>query len=474
MLAPVFDTRVTRFVSTHERRAAAAVFLLVAICYAGYALHIRGGAGLTGDEPHYLAITQGLLLYHTLDQHSVLYHHDFFSYYPYLMSSHAIHRNGQLFSIHYIGLPVVMLPGFALAGVKGASATLAAGLLLLSILVWRLCRRVAGPAAALATAAVVALSAPFVLNSGAIYPDGLSAAVLLGAFLAAVAGPLTLRRGVLLGVLLAFAPWLHVKLLLAVPAILLVVAIEVWRRRGSPGIKPELRALALAYVLPSLSIGGLSCFNAAVYGNASLTAEYAGSSFVFTDNPLAGLVGQLFSEGAGVLGVAPFFFLCVPGAVGLWRRDRWLAAEIAIVTVPYWLVTLTYRNWWGGDAPPLRFLLPVVAFWVAGVAVLLEDARATLTRCVIVLSVVWTLALSIAVPFAARHGFPVASGHSPLLDVLSGWARLPLAAWMPTFIPQNVGPGAWQQAWLVPVWATGLAILAGAIIKRERYKSPDS
>src|SRR5579875_1422807 len=122
--------------------------------------------GLTGHEPRDFAIAQSLWLYHTLAQHQVLYNHDFFSYYPHLMSSHALHRDGHLYPLHPLGLPLLLLPGFALAGLQGA---------LLIVLAYE------------------AIDAPC----------------------------LTARRALALGLLLAFAPWLHVKLLVIVGAYML-------------------------------------------------------------------------------------------------------------------------------------------------------------------------------------------------------------------------------------------------------------
>ena len=74
----------------------AATLVPIAVAYLWFALAVRGAHGFSGDEPHYLAFTQGLWLYHTVDQHRVLYHHEFFAYYPQLMSSHAVHRGGHL------------------------------------------------------------------------------------------------------------------------------------------------------------------------------------------------------------------------------------------------------------------------------------------------------------------------------------------------------------------------------------------
>nr|MDQ2831021.1 hypothetical protein [Chloroflexota bacterium] len=197
------------------------LLVLLPIAAAYLWMGLLAGRGLSGDEPHYLAITQSLWLYHTLDQSRVLLHHDFFSYYHSLMSSHSLHRDGRLYPLHPLALPVLLLPGFAVAGARGARFMVA---LLAVLLCWRMLRltaRVVAPRPAALTVLGVGLSAPFVLNAGAIYPDVASGLVIVLAYEAIDAPRLTARRALALGLLLALAPWLHIKLLVIVGAYML-------------------------------------------------------------------------------------------------------------------------------------------------------------------------------------------------------------------------------------------------------------
>lgn len=220
---------------TASKIAAVALFLLLAGVYLWVGLGVRPPRGFSGDEPHYLAITQGLWLYHTIDQHRVLYHHDFFAYYPRLMSSHSVHRGERLYPLHYLGFPAFLLPGFAIGGARGAQMMTALVAVLVCWRAWRLCRRVAGPIAALVTVGVLGLSAPFVLNAGAIYPDLLSALLLLLVFEAVDVPRLSARRALALGLLLAYAPWLHVKLLVIAAIAMAWATITLWRQRQDRG-----------------------------------------------------------------------------------------------------------------------------------------------------------------------------------------------------------------------------------------------
>src|SRR5260370_451633 len=75
----------------------------------------------SGDEPHYLVISQTLLKYHSLDVTLDYAHQDYYVFYPGHLDPH-LSRNvsGQLLPLHNIGGPVLWLIPFALFGRLGA------------------------------------------------------------------------------------------------------------------------------------------------------------------------------------------------------------------------------------------------------------------------------------------------------------------------------------------------------------------
>jgi hypothetical protein len=450
---------------------------VLGVVYLGFALAVRGSHSFSGDEPHYLAFTQSLWLYHTIDQHNVLYNHDFFIYFNHIMSSHSVHREGHLYPLHYAGLPVLLLPGFALAGAAGAQVTL----VLIAVAVcwrsYRLCARVAGNGAALVTIGILGLSAPFILSAGAVYPDFLSGLLIILAFEMLLEPGLTRRRAIALGIVLALCPWVHVKLLLVVALYLLRATYRLWQQaRAVPSADntPSVGVLAAWTVgLPLIALAALMVYNAIYYGSPSPAAPYSGAT-LFTGNPLGGATGQLLAQGQGALGTAPIFLLVLPGAVALWRRNRALAVAIAFVTLPFWLVTLTYRDWWGGDAPPLRYLLPVLPLWAAAVAALVGSLRTWLARTAAAGMVAMTLMLSAMIPVAPRLGWPLPHGIGPLVLSLDNYLRLPLTTWLPAFEPLREGSGIWHQPLLGAFWAVILSAVWLALARWEQRIGPEA
>jgi len=468
------------------------VMLPLAVAFLLSAFRLRAPLALSGDEPHYLAVAQSLWLYGTLDQHLVLYHHDYYAYFSQHMSSHALHLDGHLYPLHYIGLPLVVLPAFALAGADGVLAAMAAIALGVCWLTLRLAARVAGRTAAALAVLGMGLSAPFVLNAATIYPDMLGALFLLIVVESTSHGVLTAQRVFWCGVVLAMTPWVHVKLIVPMTFLIVWTLYRLWqetarhqraaaalprrygRRAGvdtlpsyaqrAPrnGSETNLAPRGAAYIvgLPVFSVLALLAFNGVVYGTPTLTAQFSlRGETLFSGNPLVGALGQIFAQGQGMLGNAPFLLLGFPGLIALWRRDRVLAVLVVAVTYPFWAITLTYHDWWGGDSPPLRYLLEMIPFWTIGAAVLLDDLRTSRARGIAVALGVVSLVLTLSLPWATRSGWPLPTGSSGPLVVLSTLLHLPLNALLPLYVIGAGDNGTWTRPLLLVPWAAIVGLL---------------
>ena len=76
-----------------------------------------------GDEPHYLVITQSLLADHDLRIENNHLQRDYAAYHDGDLPPHTIApgRNGAMYSVHPIGLPLLAAPAFALADTRASS-----------------------------------------------------------------------------------------------------------------------------------------------------------------------------------------------------------------------------------------------------------------------------------------------------------------------------------------------------------------
>ena len=93
-------------------------------------------------------------------------------------------KDGQIYSIHAPGLPLIVAPAFALFGYPGVLVGLCLVSAAASALAWLVAWRVTGDQAASWFGwAAVALSVPFFFHASALFPDGLGAVLTLVALL---------------------------------------------------------------------------------------------------------------------------------------------------------------------------------------------------------------------------------------------------------------------------------------------------
>ena len=212
--------------------AAVALFLLLAVAYI-FSADIRAtrGASITGDEPFYLITTQSLLADGDLDlrnQYETKSYQSFFDHPNDLWYQSVPNPDGQLLSPHNPGLSVLVIPGFALAGLRGVQVQLllmaAATMALAFVLADRLtgCRVICW-----IVALGVGLTATGFIYSTEIYPEFPAALALLVALLVATQqNRPTLHDALYLAAVLTTMCWLGTKYAaLALP----VSAYFLWR-----------------------------------------------------------------------------------------------------------------------------------------------------------------------------------------------------------------------------------------------------
>ena len=214
----------TLFTSPPSWRLKIAVFLISLLVYAGFGIRFEGKLGFGGDEPHYLLITHSILHDHELAIRDNYRNRDYKAFFQGELDVHvSIARDGTRYSIHPIGMPILMIPAYALYGHKGAifcmnmlGALLALVLFLiafshtqnirLSLLLW----------------ALVSFTPPLLLYASQLYPE-IPAALFLAAayYLVQSKRSNTSSGSIALGLLLAYLPWIQQRMI--VPSVLLLL-----------------------------------------------------------------------------------------------------------------------------------------------------------------------------------------------------------------------------------------------------------
>ena len=261
------------------RRTAFALSLAIYLLLGFRSLSI---VGLGGDEPHYLVITHSLLADHDLKIENNHAREDYRAFFGGSLRPDYMQRglNGEIYSIHSPGLPALLLPGYALAGSRGALATMCLLAALTALAIFDVAARIGGTGVAWATWLSVCLTVPFIPHAWAIYPEMAGAALVAWA----IAWGTSPDRGsagkwAARGLCLAALPWLHTKFVVFLAAITLALLV---RLRGR--IKESLALLA------PIAISGIAwlAFFYVVYGRPDPEAPYGGT--LYRTLFLAGLV----------------------------------------------------------------------------------------------------------------------------------------------------------------------------------------
>ncbi len=273
--------------------------------------------------------------------------------------------DGAIYSIHPIGVSLLVAPGFALGGYRGASLTVV------------LLGAHRGSAVVAVAARAYGSGRSDIWMAGHRHERAVRAARVCGVpgdpGRARRAGRAGLASGtadtrataVVRGLALGALPWLGTKY---APMALVIGVLLALR---AP--KDRARLVAIAAPAALLVVAWLAWF-AWLWGTPSPTAPYGAAHQMALWHLAAGLPGLFFDQEYGIAAVAPVLAMASVGWWRLWRRDaggRRLVVETLLPLLTLALTVGAYAMWWGGSAPPGRQLVaalpllgvPLAALW---------------------------------------------------------------------------------------------------------------
>ena len=327
------------------------------IAFLGFCVHLAVGlktshdVGLSGDEPHYLLITHSLVHDGDLRVQNNYFQEDYRNFYLGKIGPHLAANTP--YSVHGIGLPILLAPGYALAGLTGSLVTLA----LLGAILWRGIYLAAflltgNREASVLAACVFGLTSPALFLSVSAYPE-LPAAVIVTLvavrLLRSEPEARVFKLGWALGwaLLVATLPFFHMKFIPL--AALLWVALAYRFQRGRYAVLSGAAMGALAFVL----------FFFVTTGSFDPTASY-GRQRIFLSGIPIGLLGLFFDQEFGLLPVSPVYLIGLAGLVPLLRRHFFFGVVSLCVLAVVALPGAAHPLWSGGNSPAARFLFPVL------------------------------------------------------------------------------------------------------------------
>lgn len=336
------------------------IFILLSMVTTGL-WKIKGINGVTGDEPHYLVMADGLVKYGSFEQ-SRPYKDEFLNRKiykgglaqkdatPSAENTHAVLGAHGLFNVHNVGLPLLLAVPFLLGGKVGAKVLM---ILLTSGIVfvtWRLAEKfIANDSEKIVVTILCCFSASLIPASSQIYPDVPAGLIsLLGVYwFLTLEKVRSIRQEILLATLVAFLPWLQIKF--ALTSFILVLAIA---GKSHYMTKDAMRA-RMVILVAAISCLLLAAYNYYAFGKVS--GPYQSGALEISRTSLMVLWGLISDQNQGFLFQNPLFFMGLMGVGLLYHEERLTAATWALVFLSLLVPNGMHPNWYGGGSFSGRF-----------------------------------------------------------------------------------------------------------------------
>ncbi len=452
----------------------AALLVAVGAFFAVTAIVYDARSSPSGDEPHYLVISETLLDYHSFEVAKTYQHGDYRSFYNGTLDLSHTRTNyqGLPMPVHGVGGPILWLPAFAAAGRLGATLFIAAVSLIVIVEIFRFLEELGiRRGTALLVAGLFAAGTPFFAFAHLVFVDVIGAWAVIHLFRKILKrGALRRSELVSCSMLVGILPWVHVKFA-TLEVLLLVFLLARVMAGGRPMTVTALaRTIGARWteicwaVLPAAGLGiGFEAFSHAMWGsfNPGFVYSQIDRAIPFTASPIRGLVGTFLDQEYGIFISAPVLVLAVPGLV-LALRDRVgpLNLYFPILAVCYIALFVARRDWQGGHTPPGRFilvLLPISAYYVG---YLLDRPHRLLAWPAFWLLGAAGTVYNVASLWSAHQGFSTGVGQNQTIMQIQ---QVLLHRSLTQYLPSTVGTIDYGT---VVVWALVLCAVCGLVLLR--------
>lgn len=333
------------------------VLLLLAVLTANlYWAKVRH---LTGDEPHYLTIASSIVKDRDIALKNNYDNRDYLSFYnqKILTGDRHISSNSTVsgeYSLHNVGLPLALLPGFVVAGRIGVALELFVVAAVYILLMYKITARIiANKRRLIYMNAVCSLSAPIVLYAHIISNEIIVATILLY-YLFSNYFSRSKTNLVVSNILLSVLPWMHIKYLFLLLTLLLINI-----------FKKDKKTTVINGISVSLSLLLLALFMRHYYGSYLFTAQYP-TEFPNLLNTVKGLFGYFFDESFGILIFSPILLLLPVALMVSFGQNKRFARASVFIFVTVWLANSLYANkiGWGPAGRMMVVLSPIIFIWL--------------------------------------------------------------------------------------------------------------
>ena len=406
-----------------------------------------------GDESHYMLLTYSLIHDHDFFVQNNYDNRDFVEQFPPPMPGlnrtfpyasqeriwmdgvaqepHLVtNPRGEKLLWHDVGIPVLLIPGYAIGKRLGAELTLALFAATLPVAVLEIAVLLgASIVPAIVTAMFFTFTPPLFCYSQTVFPEifGAVGILWLAAFFLRYREQVRDSQVLSAGIVTALMPWICIRFwVLAGPLFLIFAAYVVRRHWKSWGL--IIKNLALLGVPSLLGLAMFAWFDHKYFGMYLPNAGYhllQKQMPQFFARPDIAVLGMFFDRAYGLLPTAPFYVAAAAGiVVVIARRKLWAAAALLAPCAAY-VAFLSFSQFWaGGWTPPARYISSGVALLVPAAALVINRR----SRSFLALLGIWTLLIDLIYTLDPFNRWPSVFHiyvYSALMEYFHDRVRIP-------------------------------------------------
>lgn len=389
--------------------------------------------GLNGDQIHYLIMSQSIVEDTDLDLKNNYSNKTYNSFYNDSVNPHIPTRQFNLdsptmYSLHNPGLPILISILWPFLGYKSGILVMvffSTSLLLLTY-IWSF-NLTKDKLYSIISVSILALSTAFLSLNGYIFPNLILANLLIGAMIYLFKEDKKNLDYVVLGSILAVAPWVHVKALLAFGTIGIIALISTIKKSR------KLLDLKVVYLclFPTILLSIFVYTLWKWYGVILPSQTFAGD-IIFAISPLKSFMASMFDSTKGILILNPVFALIICGLPIWYIKNRHQLAIIFLVIIPSLILQFSFLDWWGGWSPSNRYIMEYIPLLVPAITFAIMQVKNIIFRTSIVIFLIIQSIFAIISVFFTKEWF-VPGDKNPVIEYTNQFLNIDLFTILPIF-----------------------------------------
>jgi len=339
-----------------------------------FSWHLKGVNTVTGDEPHYLVMSSGIVKHGSLEQ-TAPYREEFktreiythglapVDAQPSPENTHAVLGPNGLFNVHNIGLPLLLAIPFLIGGVVGAKLIMVFFGSLVVVVAWKFSSHFSQDKTLRFWAVIAAtISLPLIPASNQIYPDVLAGLIALTGlyWFFTIHERRSVGLEALLAVTVVFLPWLQIKF--AATCVVLVLSITAKIYFQSRDLKKIIRI----FIIAGTSCLVLAAYNYYAFGKTS--GPYQSGALEVSKTSLMVLLGLHFDQNQGFILQNPVNLIGILAIGWMYKLNRSFSIVWALVFLSLIVPNALHPGWYGGGsfsgrfqwAAAITFIIPTI------------------------------------------------------------------------------------------------------------------